>query len=187
MLKKQMTRLSILLFIAFLLGQNCFTQTTDTIKFNSVVLDSNGLLKWSIAYNTGGLKGQIEQFRWNKWVKVNSFESQSLFKTNLLMNDSTKVTFHFGLNKFRIKITAPTEVTSKEMEYYNKNSPDCCDPGILTAGKELLLDTDANYEIYDKFGRLVLKGKSNKVNVTSLTKDVYYLVTDKKTTEFIKK
>ena len=42
----------------------------STFELTSITVDKNNVLKWSTTNEAGILPFIIEQYRWNKWVKV---------------------------------------------------------------------------------------------------------------------
>src|SRR5579872_3821788 len=97
--------------------QTAKAQGNDTVRFDKISISTNGLLKWGVFYKGAEIKGKIEQFRWNKWVTISSFESSTIVQTKeeVFYKDSAKVPLSTGVNKFRIKISAPSELTSTEI------------------------------------------------------------------------
>jgi len=161
----------------------------STFEVLAMNMDKEGTLKWSTKGETGKLPFIIEQFRWNKWVKVGELEGNGTLDANQY---SFKVVPHTGKNQFRVKqvdytgqprlskpvdfISSSPEISfmpikvSKEIEFVSGNSP-----------------VETMFEIYDQYGNIVKKGFASKVDATNLQKGVYYLNYDNKMADFIKK
>ena len=161
----------------------------STYEIVSMSVDPNFTFKWTTKGETGKLTYQIEQFRWNKWVKVGEMEGVG----SMVQNEySFKVTPHSGNNKFRVKqvdytgqprisrtveaassigeITfSPAKVT-KEIGFYSKDVP-----------------VETLYEVYDQYGNIVKKGFASKIDASDLQKGAYYLNYDNIMAEFLKK
>jgi hypothetical protein len=154
--------------------------------------DKDGTLKWSTKSETGKLPFVIEQFRWNKWVKVGEVEGVG---TPASHDYSFKVSPHSGKNQLRLRQTdysGQPRVSkavdfigeSPEIEYTpQKTSKEI---SFLTKGKQGSA-VETMYEIYDQYGNVVKKGFGSKVDVSNLPRGSYYLNFDNKMGEFMKK
>lgn len=161
----------------------------STYEIINMSVDQDFTFKWSTKGETGKLTYTIEQFRWNKWVKIGEIEGTGSAGQN---EYSFKATPHSGKNKFRVKqidytgqprisrtveaessipeITfSPAKVT-KEIVFYNKETP-----------------IETLYEIYDQYGNIVKRGYGSKIDATDLPKGAYYLNYDNVMAEFLKK
>src|SRR6185369_99629 len=65
-------------------------------------IDKDGTFKWSTKSETGKLAFAIEQFRWNKWVKVGEVDGIGTPSTNPY---TSKVVPHSGQNQVRVRQT----------------------------------------------------------------------------------
>ena len=146
-------------------------------------VEPDGMLKWITIKETGKLTYVIEQFRWNKWVKVGEVEGNGTTSEN---NYSFKVTPHSGENQFRVKQVDYTSQPRYSKPIKFQSTAAVVETINLRVKDNLEFTGETMFEIYDKFGNIVKKGYGQKVDLTSLVKDVYYLNYDNKTTEFIK-
>ena len=145
--------------------------------------------KWSTKGETGKLTYTIEQFRWNKWVKVGEVEGNGTPDVN---NYSFLVAPHSGKNQYRVKQVDYTgqPKLSRTVDY-NSTSPEITfSPAKVS--KEIgffagSTPTETMFEIYDQFGNIVKRGFSSTVDAGNLPKGAYYLNYDNKMGEFIKK
>lgn len=154
-------------------------------------IDNDGILKWSTKNETGILTYIIEQYRWNKWVKVGEVEGSGTINTN---EYSFKITPHSGKNQLRIKQTDYTGQPriSKPVEFVSDVTESDFAP--LKTSKEInfisRLDgkaTETMYEVYDQYGNIVKKGFGSKVDVSNLPKGIYFINFDNKMGEFTKR
>ena len=156
----------------------------STFDIVSMKTDDNGVLSWTTNNETGKLPYIIEQFRWNKWVKVGEEEGKGL-KSN---NDYTfKISPHSGENKFRVKQVDYSRRPrySSSVKYRSNNPPVTFAPQKV---KDVIIFSDETmFEIYDAYGNIIKKGFGNKVDVTNLKRDTYYINYDKEMGKFIKK
>ncbi len=161
----------------------------STFEVINMAVGSDLTLKWSTKGETGKLTYTIEQFRWDKWVKVGEVEG---IGTPNLNNYSFLVVPHSGKNQYRVKQVDYTgqPKLSKTVDY-NSASPEITfspakvskEIGFLAASAP----TETMFEIYDQFGNIVKRGFSSVVDASNLAKGAYYLNYDNKKAEFIKK
>ena len=72
----------------------------STFEVVSIKADKDGNLKWVTKAESGKLPYVIEQYRWNKWIKINELEGQG---SNTANEYTFKVPYHSGKNQFRVK------------------------------------------------------------------------------------
>ena len=162
----------------------------STFEVVTMSIGEDLTFKWSNKGEAGKLPYIIEQFRWNKWVKVGEVSGVG---TASLNSYSFKVAPHAGVNKYRLKqvdYTGQPKI-SKTIEYtanFPKNvtfSPAKVSNDITFADGDKEVET--MFEIYDQFGNIVKRGYASVIDASNLTKGVYYLNYDNKMGEFIKK
>lgn len=143
-----------------------------TFKTKEIDLDEKGLLTWTTTNESGSLAFVVEQYKWNKWVKIGEVQGNGKSGEN---SYDFQVTLTSGNNKVRVKqvgnsgkeVYSPSaEVMSNEvkptMNYEKKTK------SVAFSGK-------THYEIYDKYGQLCKKGYGDKIDVSTLKKENYYL------------
>ena len=94
----------------------------STFEVLTIGVDKDLTFKWTTKGETGKLPYVVEQFRWNKWVKVGEVEGNGTPAEN---SYSFKVTPHSGKNQLRIKQIDYTgqPKLSKTVDY-NSTVPD---------------------------------------------------------------
>ncbi|RME17980.1 MAG: hypothetical protein D6799_03400 [Bacteroidetes bacterium] len=161
----------------------------STYEIVSMTLDKDGLLKFSTKSETGKLTFVIEQYRWNKWVKVGEVEGVGTPGTN---NYEFKLQLHSGKNTVRVRqtdytgqprVSKPVEVISDLPEVTFGPMKAKTDIQFMANDKP----AETMYEIYDQYGNIVKKGYGSKVDVSNLPKGGYFLNYDNKMGEFVKK
>lgn len=157
--------------------------TFDIVK-QSVA--SDGTFTWTSTNETGELPFVIEQKRWNKWVKVGEVMGTGKPGEHTYQ---FKVTPHSGENTFRVKqVDLTKKARFSEGVKYTDPSVAAVTWSPAKPKDEILFSANTLYEIYDQFGNIVKRGYANKVDVSTLKKDLYYLNYDNKTGEtFIKR
>jgi len=161
----------------------------STFEIVSMTVDKDGGVKWSTKSETGKLSFAIEQFRWQKWVKVGEVEGVG---TTAINNYSFKVSKHSGKNQIRVRQTDYTGQPrlSKPVDF-TSDVPDIIFAPSKVA-KEITFYAgqtpyETMYEIYDQFGNIVKRGFGSVVDVSGLTKGAYFINFDNKMQEFVKK
>jgi len=159
----------------------------STFIVSSINVSKNGILTWTTTNERGKLPFIVEQYKWNKWTQVATIEGKG---TNNLNKYSCKVDFNTGQNKFRVRQKDDTNKSrmSQEVSYKNISAPVTFTPGNGQKTSDFItFSAETNYEIFDYYGKLELKGKNNKVSIKKLEKGTYFINYDNKTETFIKK
>ena len=163
----------------------------SSFEVTNMTVDPDGTMKWSTKSETGILTYIIEQYRWNKWVKVGEVEGNGTPNGN---EYTFKITPHSGKNQLRIKQTDYTGQPriSKPVDFVSEVAE--CNFSPLKTNKEInfvsMSDGKASetmYEIYDQYGNIVKKGYGSKVDVSNLPRGSYFINFDNKMGEFSKK
>lgn len=157
----------------------------STFELISIDVSSGGVLNWSTKGETGKLPYVIEQFKWNKWVKVGEVEGSGTSTKN---EYSFKVTAHSGKNKFRVKQVDYTGQPkySQAAEYSSSMNEVTFSP-VGTVKKDIIFSAETSFEVYDQYGNIVKKGFSKEIDCSNLQKGKYYMNYDNKMAEFTKK
>ncbi|HXC05285.1 MAG TPA: hypothetical protein VNZ86_11070 [Bacteroidia bacterium] len=163
-----------------------WSQPLTGAEFSSSVIDSSGLLSWKTRREGGKLIFVIEQYRWNKWIKVGEVFGKGGKGEN---EYSYQVQFHSGDNKFRIvqkDLTKPVKY-SKDIIYAPKDK----NAGKISLKsyriqKQLEFTGVSDYQIFDQYGNLVDKGRAISVDCSKIPRGMYYVCFDNEMTEFIK-
>jgi hypothetical protein len=164
----------------------------STFEIVSMTADKDGTLRWTTKSETGKLPYVVEQFRWNKWVKVGEVEGKGTPGTH---EYSFKISPHSGKNQLRLRQTdfSGQPRVSKSVDFIGEGPETAYAPmktnkdiNFFVKGKQDLA-IETMYEIYDQYGNIVKKGYGSKVDVSNLPKGGYYLNFDNRMGEFVKK
>ncbi len=161
----------------------------STFEVISMSVDKDGTIKWSTKSETGKLAYAIEQFRWNKWVKVGEADGVGTPSTN---NYIFKVAPHSGKNQVRVRQTdySGQPRLSKPVDFVSEISEVTFAPVKASKDINFLANEkpiETMYEIYDQYGNIVKRGFASTIDVSNLAKGGYFLNYDNKMGEFIKK
>ena len=156
----------------------------STFEIVSMEISPEGKFDWTTKGETGKLAFIVEQFRWNKWIKVGEVDGVGTGAENAY---SFQITPHSGENKFRVK----------QVDYSGKPRYSQASRYVSTVGEiafspikaktEVVFTGETLFEVYDSYGNIVKKGFGEKVEVSNLKKGIYYLNYDNKTNTFMKK
>jgi hypothetical protein len=164
----------------------------STYEIIGMSAEKDGTFKWSTKSETGKLTFVIEQYRWNKWVKIGEVDGVGTPTSN---EYSFKIAPHSGKNQLRVRQTDYSGLPrlSKAVDFISevpeidyaplKTSKDI---NFFVKGKEDK-SIETMYEIYDQYGNIVKKGFGAKIDVSNLPKGGYFLNYDNKMGEFVKK
>lgn len=144
----------------------------------------NNKVNWTAQKESGQLPFIVEQFRWNKWVKVGEIQGKGTAGPN---SYSAPVRLHSGENKFRIK-----QVDYRNKPRYSEEVKTISTKPEVTFSPTRVDDVinfsaPTMYEIYDEYGGIVFKGYGDEVKVSGLEKGKYYINYDTKMDRFTKK
>lgn len=159
----------------------------STFSVESIKLSKDGFLTWTTTGEIGSLPFIVEQYKWNKWVKVATVQGVG---TPQIHSYKAKVHLISGKNRFRVKQTDYTKKPrySKELIYQNNITPVTFKPGNgKKTSNEIVFSRPTDYEIFDFYGQFVKSGYAKKVDVSKLKSGTYFLNYDNKTETFEKK
>jgi len=156
----------------------------STFNTTSIEVTRDGTLKWTTTGESGKLPFIVEQYRWNKWIKVDEVEGKGTSGTNTY---SVKVSPHSGNNKFRVKQIDYTKKPRYSQDVLFKSLQP---PITITSKKfdtEITFSGQTMYEIYDYYGNRILKGIGSKIDISGLKKGEYFINYDNTMDQFKKK
>lgn len=149
----------------------------------SIGVDFNSTLHWVSKNEINKLVFIVEQYRWNKWVKVGEIDGKGGFQEN---SYSFQTMPHSGKNKFRVKQIAsgkPRISQAAEFEVPNlgvKIVSHSVNGNLLQFTKETL------FELYDQDGNIVRKGTGKSIDMKGLKRGHYYINYDNEMSEIDK-
>jgi hypothetical protein len=157
----------------------------STFTTTAITVDRNGLLQWTTIEESAQLPFYIQQYRWNKWVRVGIEQGKGTPEANTY---SYQVHLHSGINKFRVmQLNFNNQPRySLEAEYNNRLMQPVTFEMAKTK-KSIDFSGETDYEIYDYYGKLRLKGFGQTIDISKLEKGDYFLQYDNSIDKFSKK
>lgn len=159
----------------------------STFNIENITLNKNATINWTTTGEIGSLPFIVEQYKWNKWVKVAEISGVG---NPAIHNYSAKVNYTSGDNKFRIKQTDFTKKSriSQTVSYKNLISPITFKPGNgKKTSTSITFSGATDYEVFNYYGQLITSGYGKSIDVSSYKVGTYFLNYDDKTESFEKK
>jgi len=162
------------------------SKSTFVLTTMKVDIKTNNL-NFTTTGESGVLPIIVEQFRWNKWIKVGEVKGKGTATVN---SYQIPVSMCSGDNQFRIRQTDFTKTAriSKAFKFRSMAISVTYTP-LKKITNEINFSDVTMYEIYDAYGKLLLKGIGNKVDISSLKKSdklKYVLLFDNQEAQFSK-
>ena len=145
----------------------------SNFSFNTCDFDrKEQTISWSIEGSPGEEAFEIEQYRWEKWVRIGMVEPGDSVSYN---NYIKKVDAHSGKNLYRVKIIDSQGMInySPSMKYLSRE-----EPVVITNKKydeEVLFSATTMFQLYDEKRILVRAGVSDKIVVSDLEGGKYWV------------
>ncbi len=156
--------------------KSTFTTSSISVKGNT--------LNWTTTGESGKLAFYVEQYRWNKWIRLGEVDGKGGKQLN---EYNFEVSPHSGENQFRVKQVDYTQRPNiSKTAKLRVNTPELTLKAVKIKDKLEFTD-ETMYEIYDAYGNIVKKGFSFSVDCSNMKKGVYYVNYDNKTEQFVKK
>lgn len=159
--------------------------TLSQFELVSISIDSAAVLHWTSKMEDGKQPFIIEQFRWNKWVKLGEMEGKGGMQENEYAFQLLPCS---GKNQVRIKqinYRAQPRI-SRSVEFIAPDQHIELPKNRYRLENELLFNKETLYELFDADGNLVRKGYNKKIDLKGLKIGSYYLNYDNEMTEVLK-
>ncbi|MCW3101803.1 MAG: hypothetical protein JWO09_243 [Bacteroidetes bacterium] len=155
----------------------------STFEGVSVGIDTSEVLRWQTKESDNKLPFIIEQFRWNRWIKLAEISP----KPGESYEQLVKPFVHSGLNQFRLKQVDNLGIPhySKALNYTSAKKRVMID-SKRCSGTEYTFSEETMYQVYDQYGALMMEGTGKTIDISQLPKGHYFLNYDNMMGEFIK-
>jgi hypothetical protein len=154
-----------------------------TFEITNIKIDKNGLLNWSTQKEIESLPFIIEQFRWNKWIKVGEIKGEGKSGVN---NYMFQMILHSGENKIRIKQVGFSGIERVSKPVVLKSDLKPLQYKITKDKKDIEFSKETLFEVYDMYGNVVKYGYGSTLSTASLPKGAYFLCYDNAVADFTK-
>ena len=156
----------------------------STFVVQSFKISKEGLVNWTTNSEHGSLPFIVEQYIFDKWVKVGEVAGIGTPTPN---SYSVPVSLHTGENKFRVRQKGYNKMSrfSDSFTYYSKKEP--VSYTITNKNQTVSFSSDTYFIVYNPYGAIVKQGYGNSINVSNYVKGYYCLVYDNKLGGFEKK
>tara|TARA_B110000046_G_scaffold40521_1_gene44915 strand:- start:62678 stop:63472 length:795 start_codon:yes stop_codon:yes gene_type:complete len=148
----------------------------STFNNTKASVNEDGIFKWTVDNENGKLDYIVEQFRWNKWVKVGEVSGEGVPGSH---NYQFKITPHSGANQFRAK---QIDYTGKAR--YTRTATHTSSAPVITLGDDKFKGSvnfqggPTMHEVYDRYGTVVKRGYGQSIDISKLDKGEYYISFD---------
>ena len=153
----------------------------STFEIIDIGVDTNGLFRWSTKNEQSKLMFMVEQFRWNKWMRIGEVEGQGIPDTCTYFY---KVALHSGTNHFRVRQIGahgyPRVSPAVQLNISNKKFEK---PRLNQSEKQIEFSDSTLYEMYDVSGNLLKKGSGKVIDCADLKNETYWLNYDNNSIE----
>lgn len=148
----------------------------STFEIATLTLTAEGMLSWTTTKETSAIPYIIEQFRWNRWIKIGEVLGKGKESENKY---SFQANLHSGMNTIRVyQLDFKGQRFSQEVKIESSEQPVTIKSTRISNNIEFSRETD--YEIYSEFGALVKTGRGAEVDATKFYKGKYYVSFDNK-------
>ena len=157
----------------------------STFEIVNMEVSTSGLLKWTTKGEISKFPFVVEQFRWNKWIKVGEVFGKG---GGVVNSYEFQVPPHSGENKVRVKqvdFTVKANISKPVMFSSTVEGVVMLDGG--KGAKKILFSGETMYELWDGKANLVRRGSGSFMDVAELKQGIYYLNYDNKSVEIVLK
>jgi len=159
----------------------------SSFVITSIVIDKEGLLKWSTIEENGKLPFYVEQFRWGRWIKIGEFPGSGTPKPHEyalhLYEETEYIRPHAEKNRYRVK----------QIDYRGKSRFSLETNYAPVGQQKVSIDKDkstkkifaftafTSFEVISETGDVIKTGYSDKADLSTLKKGKYFLNYDAST------
>jgi hypothetical protein len=156
----------------------------STFDIRSFKISKDGMVSWTSENEHGSLPYIVEQFIYDKWVKVGQVNGIGSPSPN---SYSVPVILSSGENKFRVRQKGYDKMSrfSDAVTFYCKKDP--VSYTVSNDNQMIEFTGDTYFIIYNPFGAITKQGYGNSVDISNYANGYYCLIYDNKLGGFEKK
>lgn len=164
--------------------ENKNEKISSTFTIKTFKINKDGMISWTTNNEQGSLPFIVEQFIFDKWVKVAEVTGIGTPTPN---SYSITSTLHAGENKFRVRQKGYDKMSrfSDTFTYYSKKEP--VNYSITNKNQTISFSGDTYFIIYNPYGAVIKQGYGNSCDISNYTQGYYCLIYDNKLGGFEKK
>lgn len=157
---------------------------SSTFVVQSFRISKDGMVSWTAVNEHGSLPYMVEQFIFDKWVKVGEVRGIGSPSPN---SYSVPVILSSGENKFRVRQKGYDKISrfSDAITYFSKKEP--VTYSVTDHNQTISFSSDTYFIIYNPYGAITKQGYGNSVDISNYAKGYYCLIYDNKLGGFEKK
>jgi hypothetical protein len=156
----------------------------STFVIQSFKISKDGMISWTAVNEHGSLPYIVEQYIFDKWVKVGEVGGIGSPAPN---SYSVPVILSSGENKFRVRQKGYDKISrfSDAVTYYSKKEP--VTYSITEHNQRVTFSSDTYFIIYNPYGAITKQGYGSYADISNYAKGYYCLIYDNKLGGFEKK
>jgi len=154
-----------------------------TFEVVDIKIDKKGLLGWTTINEKESIPFIVEQYRWNKWIKVGELSGKGKKGTNSYLFQTVP---NSGENKFRVKQIGFEGVDKRSEPVTFKSDIKQVEHKVNKEKTTIQFSGETLFEVYDMHGNIKKYGYGGQLNISNLPKGSYFLCYDNVVTELRK-
>ena len=149
----------------------------STFEIQSFKISKDGMISWTAKEEHGSLPYIVEQFIFDKWVKVAEVKGIGTPAPN---SYSVPVVLSSGENKFRVRQKGYDKMSrfSDAVTYFSKKEP--VSYQVTDKNQTISFSSDTYFIIYNPYGAITKQGYGSSVDISNYAKGYYCLIYDNK-------
>ncbi|MBN8702337.1 MAG: hypothetical protein J0M08_04685 [Bacteroidetes bacterium] len=174
-------------------AEKCYVEAKDsenanqivaTFKIKSIHLTADGMINWTTLNETGSLPFIIEQYQFDRWVKIGQVMGMGTVEAN---SYSYNIVYHAGINKFRVKQKGYDRIARYSEAVTFVSETEEINYKIVQSNRVVEFSNNTFFVLYNMYGDVLAQGFANSLDITYLDSGNYLLVYDNKLATFKKK
>lgn len=155
-----------------------------SFDIQSFKVSKDGMVSWTASNEHGSLPYVVEQYIFDKWVKVGEVNGVGTPSPN---SYSVPVVLSSGENKFRVRQKGYDKMSrfSDAVTFYSKK--DQVSYQVKDKNQSLIFSSDTYFIIYNPYGAIVKQGYGSSLDISNYAKGYYCLIYDNRLGGFEKK
>lgn len=143
------------------------------LQITDIKIESDTLLKWSFQEEDEPSDFVIEQYRWNRWIKIGEVKSAGTLEKSFY--EFVIPELITGENKYRVVQFAADDQKYTSKDIINKSDIPQVEIIGNCQGSSFSFSRATMFEIFDTYGNIVRRGFSTCPKFCGLDKGLYYI------------